>query len=303
MIVIAALYKYTFINDIKALKDQLKELTLKNKIYGTLLVAQEGINGTVSGSRQAIDELKGFLFSKEEFKGIEYKESFHDENPFLRMKVILKKQLLNLVDARPHEISGTYVNAEKWNELIQDKEVTVIDVRNDYEVKIGKFINAIDPKTKTFSDFATFVKSNLDPNKNKKIALSCTGGIRCEKASSLMKIAGFEEVYHLKGGVLQYLEDVNNQKIQNLWEGECFVFDNRISVDKDLQRGHYELCFSCRLPLSKDDLASADYEAGVCCPYCVNQRSDKQKQGAKERQKQIMLARKRGANPHLGPRT
>lgn len=302
MIVIAALYRFTFIQDLPGLKKKLDELTKENNIFGTLLIAHEGINGTVSGSRQAIDELKSFLFSKEEFNGIEYKESFHEKTPFYRMKVIIKKQILNLENARPHEITGTYVDAKKWNELLMDDDVTVIDVRNDYEVKIGTFINALDPKTENFKDFADFVKNNLDPKKNKKIAMSCTGGIRCEKASSFMKIAGFEEVYHLKGGVLQYLEDVNKLNEQNLWQGECFVFDQRISVDKDLKKGKFGICYSCKLPLNEEEMQSPHYEAGVACEHCFDKRSSKQQQSARERQKQIILAKEKGLPSHLGPK-
>lgn len=234
MIVVAALYKFVALPDRVELRERLLALMHAHDIRGTILLAHEGINGTVAGSRHAIDQLKTFLVSDNRFNGIEYKESFTDEMPFKRIKVSIKKEIVTLkADVDPTKVVGTYVDAKQWNELLNDPEVTVIDVRNDFEVKMGTFKNAINPETNAFSDFPAFVKNKLSPSTNKKIAMSCTGGIRCEKASSLMKSMGFDEVYHLKGGVLQYLEDTPQE--ESLWHGECFVFDHRIALDHDLK--------------------------------------------------------------------
>ncbi len=298
MIVVAAFYRFININDVVDLQKKLLDLTKEKKILGTILVAKEGINATVSGSREAIDCLKKFLYEK--FDYLEYKESFYDKNPFYRLKVKIKKEILNIGSklCQPQNIVGSYVNAQDWDKLLLQGDVTVIDVRNDYEVAIGKFVNAIDPKTRTFSEFAQFVKNNLDPKKHKKIAMSCTGGIRCEVASSFMKMAGFDEVYHLKGGVLQYLEDTKGKS--DLWQGECFVFDQRVTVNKNLQKGDFELCFACRYPLTPQDKALSSYEEGVSCEKCFNQTNSEQKKRYQDRQKQVDLFKNKGLC-HLGP--
>lgn len=298
MTVIAALYKFASLPDYKELRLSLIKLCEENNIKGSLLLAEEGINGTVAASREGIDALKNFLHSDLRFLGVEYKESFAKENPFRRMKVKLKKEIVTLgqPQAKPSEIVGTYVGPAEWNELIKDPEVTVIDVRNDYEVELGTFFRAINPKTDSFREFPDFVAKNLDPEKNKKIAMMCTGGIRCEKASSFMKKQGFMEVYHLKGGILQYLEDT--PKPDSLWQGECFVFDNRVTVDHDLKPGQYELCHGCRFPIDQEAKASPLFEEGVSCPRCHGQRSEKQVESSRCRQKQISLAKKRGQS-HL----
>ena len=298
-IVVAALYKFADLPDFEEMQIKLKKLCAKHKIKGTLLLAKEGINGTVSGSRQAIDALNEFMKADGRFEGLEYKESFADDNPFYRTKVRLKKEIVTLgcPEADPNKVVGTYVGPEEWNKLLEDPDVTVIDVRNDYEVEIGTFKNAINPKTDTFREFPKYVQENLDPSKNKKVAMCCTGGIRCEKASSYMKQAGFEEVYHLKGGVLQYLEDTPKDK--SLWQGDCFVFDNRVAVNHDLLEGKYDQCHGCRNPITEEDKLSRHYVRGVTCPKCYAKRTDAQKASAASRQMQIDLAKKRG-DQHMG---
>lgn len=300
MFVVAALYKFATIVAPEELCAKLKDFTKEHDIFGTLLVASEGINGTVAGSRASIDRLKAYLLNDGRFADMEYKESFASTNPFCRMKVKLKKEIVTLgkPEAKPSEIVGTYVSAEQWNILLADPEVMVIDVRNNYEVEIGTFKGAINPKTESFREFPNFVE-NLELNKETKIAMMCTGGIRCEKASSYMKHIGFSEVYHLKGGILQYLEDIRPEQSQ--WEGECFVFDNRVSVDHELKVGSYDLCHGCRLPICEADKLSPHFVKGVTCPRCFDKRSEEQKASAKSRQKQIDLAKAQGRK-HLGPK-
>ena len=294
MIVVAALYKFADLPDFVYLRTRLMELCESHQIKGSLLLAREGINGTVAGSRNAIDALKSFIDDDKRFLGIEYKESSASSNPFPRMKVKLKKEIVTLgrVEANPNEIVGTYVDPKQWNKIISQDDVVVIDTRNNYEVELGSFKNALNPKTETFREFPDFVTKNLDPKKHKKIAMMCTGGIRCEKASSLMKKMGFEEVYHLKGGILKYLEET--PKSESLWLGECFVFDNRVTVDHDMKPGNYFLCHGCRNPITKKDMESELYVKGVSCPKCHNKRSAQQIASSKARQRQIELARAQG---------
>lgn len=235
MIVVAALYKFVSIDNCVALKEALLALMKHHDVNGTLIIAQEGINGTIAGSRAAIDALKALLIADGRFVGMEYKESFTQNQPFKRKKIHIKKEIVTLgrPDINPNVIAGDYVDASTWNALLADERVTILDVRNDFEVQMGTFDRAINPHTKTFRDFVAYVENNLSPDKHKIIAMSCTGGIRCEKASSLMKSMGFATVYHLKGGVLKYLEDT--PKSESRFRGECFVFDDRISVDHDLK--------------------------------------------------------------------
>jgi UPF0176 protein len=298
MLVVAALYKFVTLDDYKILQSVLKELCEANKIKGTLLLAQEGINGTVAGPREGIDNLVAFFEKDRRFDGLEYKESFAQTYPFLRLKIRLKKEIVTLgvPGVSPTKEVGRYVDPKEWNELINDPEVILIDTRNDYEVKIGTFKGAINPKTETFTEFPGFVKKNLDPQKHKKIAMMCTGGIRCEKASSYMLSEGFEEVYHLKGGILKYLETV--PEAESTWEGECFVFDQRVSVKHNLDLGSYDQCHGCRLPISADDKKSPHYSPGVNCPHCYDQPLEKKKR-AIERHKQVQLAEARN-QIHLG---
>ncbi|MCL7461267.1 rhodanese-related sulfurtransferase [Pseudomonas sp. NW5] len=292
-IVVAALYKFVALPDYVALREPLLATLQAHRIKGTLLLAEEGINGTVSGTRAAIDALLDWLRADPRLADVDHKESLCDEQPFYRCKVKLKKEIVTLgvpgVD--PHRQVGTYVEPRDWNALISDPEVLLIDTRNDYEVAIGSFAGAIDPKTASFREFPEYVREHFDPARHKKVAMFCTGGIRCEKASSFMLGEGFAEVYHLKGGILKYLEEV--EEPDSLWRGECFVFDNRVTVRHDLSEGDYELCHACRNPVSPADRQSEHYAPGISCPHCWDSLPEKTRASARERQKQIELARAR----------
>lgn len=298
-IVIAALYKFVSLPDYKELKSPLLDLCLKNNIKGTFLLAHEGINGTVSGTRDAIDNLLNYLNLDSRFHDLEYKESIHSKKPFLRMKVKLKKEIvtLGIEDIDPNKDKGTYVEPEQWNELINDPDTITIDTRNTYEINIGTFKNAVNPNTTNFRELPEFVEKNLQDKKDKNIAMYCTGGIRCEKSTAYLKKLGFKNVYHLKGGILNYLNKVPEE--QSLWEGECFVFDERVAVDHKLAKGHYDQCHGCRNPISEEDKLSPHYQPGVQCPNCYNARSKEQINRAAERHKQIQLAALRNQK-HLG---
>lgn len=298
-IVVAALYQFVSLPDYEALREPLLNECQEKGIMGTLLLAAEGINGTVAGTREGIDSLLAYLKQDVRFAGIEHKESFYAEMPFYRMKVKLKREIVTMgvegID--PNHIVGTYIEPKDWNDLISDPEVTVVDTRNYYEYAIGSFKGAQDPKTTTFREFPDYVKTHLDPEKNKKVAMFCTGGIRCEKSTAYLKEQGFDEVYHLKGGILKYLEEV--PKEQSLWEGECFVFDNRVAVDHDLEKGRYDQCHGCRHPITEEDKQSEFYLAGIACPRCYDQQTPEQRKRFSERQKQIQLAKQRNQQ-HIG---
>ncbi|MET1078269.1 MAG: rhodanese-related sulfurtransferase [Pseudomonas sp.] len=299
-IVVAALYKFVTLTDYLALREPLLEAMLANGIKGTLLIAEEGINGTVSGSRNGIDGLLAWLKGDPRFDDLDHKESYCDEQPFYRTKVKLKKEIvtLGLPGVDPNQRVGTYVEPRDWNALIDDPEVLLIDTRNDYEVAIGSFEGAVDPKTESFRDFPSYIQAHFDPVRHKKVAMFCTGGIRCEKASSYMLGAGFEEVYHLKGGILKYLEEV--PETQTRWRGDCFVFDNRVTVRHDLSEGEYDQCHACRIPISVEDRQSPHYVLGISCPRCWDSLSEKTRSSARERQKQIELAKARNQPHPLG---
>ncbi|MBD1551404.1 rhodanese-related sulfurtransferase [Pseudomonas typographi] len=296
-IVVAALYKFVTLEDFIALRQPLLDVMVANGVKGTLLLADEGINGTVSGTREGIDALLAWLRRDPRLADVDHKESYCDEQPFYRTKVKLKKEIVTLgvPGVNPNHKVGTYVDPVDWNALIDDPEVLLVDTRNDYEVAIGTFEGAVDPKTTTFREFPDYVKANFDPARHKKVAMFCTGGIRCEKASSYMLGEGFEEVYHLKGGILKYLEQV--PQAQSKWRGDCFVFDNRVTVRHDLSEGEYDQCHACRSPISADDRASEHYTPGISCPHCAGKLADKTRQAAVERQKQIELAKARN-RPH-----
>ena len=298
-VVVCALYKFTILDDYKELREPLLTLLLYNKIKGTLLLAREGINGTIAGERESIDKALAWLLSDSRFENLSCKESYHEENPFHRTKVKLKKEIVTMgvEDIDPKEIVGTYVKPEDWNQLISDPDVLLIDTRNDYEVHIGTFKNAVNPSTETFREFPQYVKENLAPQKHKKVAMFCTGGIRCEKSTAFLKQQGFDEVFHLEGGILKYLENVPED--DSMWEGECFVFDNRVAVDHKLQKGQYDQCNACRLPITEDDKQSDKYMEGVSCSHCHEKISPEQMQRFTERQKQIELAKIRGEQ-HIG---
>lgn len=272
---------------------------VKNNIKGTLLLAHEGINGTVAGARENIDALLKFIRAKDIFKNLEHKESFTDEMPFYRMKVRLKKEIVTMgvENIDPNEIVGTYVESKDWNALISDPDTIVIDTRNDYEVAIGTFEGAVDPQTKTFREFPDWVRAQKDLNKNTKIAMFCTGGIRCEKSTAFMKQEGFDEVFHLKGGILKYLETVEPE--DSKWQGDCFVFDERVSVGHGLAQGDYDQCHACRMPLSEEEKLLPSYEKGISCLHCIDQKTDEDRARFRDRQKQVELAKKRGQT-HIG---
>ncbi len=293
-IVVAALYKFVRLSGFEQLQQPLLDLMHANDVRGTLLLANEGINGTVSGPRAGVDTVLDWLKSDERLATLEHKESFHDEHPFLRTKVKLKKEIVTMgvegID--PTRTVGTYLSPQEWNEIIADPDTVLIDTRNDYEVEVGTFKGAINPETRTYREFPEYVKQTLDPQKHKKVAMFCTGGIRCEKSTAYLKEQGFDEVYHLKGGILKYLEEM--PKEDSLWEGECFVFDERVTVDHDLNPGEFDQCHACRRPISDEDKRSAQFQLGVSCPKCFDESSPQQKQRFAERQKQIELARARG---------
>lgn len=296
---VAALYHFARFAEFAAFREPLAAICKQNGVKGTLLLAREGINGTIAGTDLGIANVLGFIRARPEFAALEHKESRASKMPFLRMKVRLKKEIVTMgvEDIDPNRIVGTYVDPQDWNALITDPETIVIDTRNDYETAIGIFKGAVDPRTKTFREFPDWVKNNPGLHNKPKIAMYCTGGIRCEKATAFMKEQGFEEVYHLKGGILKYLEEVPAE--QSLWDGACFVFDERVSVTHGLQEGEHRLCHACRYPLTATEVMSPLYEEGVTCPHCYDTRSDEDRERYRQRQKQIALARARGER-HLG---
>jgi UPF0176 protein len=301
-IVVCALYKFVTLDDFQTKKQPLLDFMLSREIRGTLLLAREGINGTVAGSREAIDALLEYLREDPRLANISFKESCTDTPPFLRSRVKLKKEIVTMgvegID--PRRVVGTYVKPKEWNKLISEPDVLLVDTRNDYEVRVGTFKNALNPQTDSFREFPEYVKTHLDPGKHKKVAMFCTGGIRCEKSTAYLKEQGFEEVYHLEGGILKYLEEVPHE--ESMWEGECFVFDDRVTVNHQLEKGEYDQCHACRLPITEEDKQSPLYQKGVSCPHCHDQTTAEQKRRFAEREKQIQLARQRG-EAHLGQET
>ena len=297
--VVCALYKFVTLPNFESLRQPLLNVMEQNEVRGTLLIAAEGINGTVSAKRAGIDALLAWLDEQPNLDNIVSKESYDDECPFYRTKVKLKKEIVTMgVDGvDPLKVVGSYVKPKDWNALISDPEVILIDTRNDYEIEIGTFQHAVDPNTKTFREFPKWAEENLDPAKHKKVAMFCTGGIRCEKSTAYMKEQGFEEVYHLEGGILKYLEEV--PKEETMWQGECFVFDNRVSVNHDLQKGEYDQCHACRMPITEEEKQSEHYIQGVSCVHCVDKFTDEQRQRFIERERQVQLARARGEE-HIG---
>ena len=300
---IAALYKFVSLPNYADLQVPIHAACDTHNIKGTLLLAAEGINGTIAGLPDDIKAVLHFLRTDALFEGklaaLDHKESYAYKHPFYRMKVKLKKEIVTMgvPSVNPDNTVGTYVKPDDWNALIADPDVIVLDTRNDYEVHIGTFKGAINPKTTTFREFPEYVAQNLDKTKHKKIAMFCTGGIRCEKASSYMLEQGFEKVYHLQGGILKYLETVPEET--SLWQGECFVFDQRVAVKHGLEVGDFDQCYACRMPLSPDELKSPQYTAGISCPHCYDSLTEDKKKSLTERQKQVILAKKRGQT-HIG---
>jgi UPF0176 protein len=298
-VVVAALYRFAKLPDFESFREPLQNLMLEEGVKGTLLLASEGINGTIAGSRQGIDAVVGWLEKDSRFTGLEIKESYVTGNPFYRTKVKLKKEIVTMgvegID--PNDIVGTYVDPNDWNDLISDPDVLLLDTRNDYEVQIGTFENAVNPETETFREFPGYISKALDPKKQKKVAMFCTGGIRCEKSTAYLKQQGFEEVFHLKGGILNYLEQVPEN--ESMWQGECFVFDNRVTVNHQLEKGLYDQCHACRLPITEEDKQHTNYQKGFSCHHCYGKHSDEQVKRYAARERQINLAKQRGG-AHIG---
>ncbi|WP_321365646.1 rhodanese-related sulfurtransferase [uncultured Celeribacter sp.] len=294
MFTVCALYHFTRFEDPASLRPGLLDLCLDEGITGSLLLAKEGINGTVAGpTAEAIDRLVSYIRMLPGCGDFEYKLSTAQDQPFNRMKVRLKKEIVTMgqPDVDPKARVGHYCSPEEWNELISSDDVAIIDTRNDYEVQIGTFKDAIDPKTKTFREFPQWWEENKERFHNKRIAMFCTGGIRCEKSTNFLLGQGIEEVYHLKGGILKYLEEM--PEAQSLWEGECFVFDQRVSIGHGLTEGPHELCHACRRPILPEDKSRPEYEDGVSCHQCIDETDEDRKERFRERQKQMALAKAR----------
>ena len=299
MYTVAALYHFTRFDDPAALQRPLLDLCNSRGIMGTLLLAREGINGTIAGDRAGIDAVLAHIRALPGCSDLEGKESEAGVAPFHRMKVRLKKEIVTMgqPDVDPVARVGNYVDPVEWNDLISAPDVAVIDTRNDYEVAIGTFEGAVDPQTKSFGEFPAWWEKNKQRFHNKKIAMFCTGGIRCEKSTNYLMGQGVEDVYHLKGGILKYLEEVPQENSK--WDGECFVFDARVSVGHGLEEGPHTLCHACRRPLCPEDSAHPAFEQGVSCHQCIDETTEADKGRFRERQKQIELARMRGTH-HIG---
>tara|TARA_B100000963_G_scaffold354658_1_gene371558 strand:+ start:51 stop:977 length:927 start_codon:yes stop_codon:yes gene_type:complete len=302
MFKVAALYKFQKFDNFVEYQKNIQDYLKINNILGTILIGAEGINGTIAGMDNDIDAAVLFLQKINDFKNLNIKYSFSKKNPFLRLKVKLKKEIVTIGDDSidPNINSGEYVEPKDWNNLISDKNVLLIDARNNYEVSIGSFKNSINPRTKNFRDFPKWVNNlNIsDANKKSlKVAMYCTGGIRCEKASCYMKALGFHNVFHLKGGVLKYFEEVKES--ESLWNGECFVFDERVALKHDLSEGNYDMCHGCRMPITESDKKLKEFKKGVSCHQCFYEKTEIQKSRYENRQKQIDLAKSRNKK-HIG---
>ena len=296
---VAALYKFVLLENFEAMREPILDFCKARDVKGTLLLAREGINGTVAGSESAIQEVLAYLRSLPGLEALEHKESWADKEPFLRMKVKLKKEIVTMgvPEIDPSKYAGTYVKPQDWNALISDPEVLLVDTRNEYEVSVGTFAGAVNPHINKFTDFPEWINKAENRLGKTKIAMFCTGGIRCEKSTAFLKQQGYDEVYHLQGGILKYLEEVPAEG--SMWNGECFVFDERVTVRHGLEPGNYSQCRACRHPVSAADKESPHYEDGVSCPHCFDKHSEERKQNFAERQKQMALARERGER-HVG---
>lgn len=302
---VAALYRFVHLEDYVAMRQPLFDFCEARGVSGTLLLAEEGINGTIAGSPEAIREVLAHLRSDDRLAALEHKESWAEEQPFYRMKVKLKREIVTMgvPTVQAATMAGTYVEPEQWNALIADPDVVVVDVRNDYEVAIGTFEKAVNPHTRSFTEFPQWVQDESRPggllDKKSKVAMFCTGGIRCEKSTAYLRSQGFDQVFHLQGGILKYLETVPAE--QSRWQGQCFVFDERVSVGHGLEQGNYALCRACRYPLSEQDRTSSLFEEGLSCPHCHGKHTEAQMERFRERQKQVKLARQRHQR-HIGVR-
>ena len=302
--IISTFYKFLVLENYKELKIKFDKSLSKTNIKGTILLANEGVNGTIAGSESDLKKFFLYLDKFSQFKDITPKFSSSNKNPFLRMKVRLKKEIvtIGIPEVSPTNLVGKYLNVEEWNEFLNGSNSMIIDTRNNYEVSIGTFKNSINPKIKSFRDFPKWVQKNLidkKVSKESKIGMFCTGGIRCEKSTSYLKQLGFENVFHLDGGILKYLENVKSD--ENEWKGECFVFDYRVSLNNSLEKGEYEMCYACRMPLSKENKKNKHYLEGQSCEYCYDQTTIKQKKRFNEREKQIKLSKVKNLK-HLGPK-
>ena len=302
--IISTFYKFLVLENYKELKIKFDKSLSKTNIKGTILLANEGVNGTIAGSKSDLKKFFLYIDKFTQFKDITPKFSSSNKNPFLRMKVRLKKEIvtIGIPEVSPSNLVGKYLNVEEWNEFLNESNSMIIDTRNNYEVSIGTFKNSINPKIKSFRDFPKWVQKNLidkKVSKESKIGMFCTGGIRCEKSTSYLKQLGFENVFHLDGGILKYLENVKSD--ENEWRGECFVFDYRVSLNNSLEKGEYEMCYACRMPLSKENKKNKHYLKGQSCEYCYNQTTIKQKKRFNEREKQIKLSKVKNLK-HLGPK-
>ena len=302
--IISTFYKFLVLENYKELKIKFDKSLSKTNIKGTILFANEGVNGTIAGSESDLKKFFLYMDKFSQFKDINPKFSSSNKNPFLRMKVRLKKEIvtIGIPEVSPSNLVGKYLNVEEWNEFLNESDSMIIDTRNDYEVSIGTFKNSINPKIKSFRNFPNWVQKNLidkKVSKKSKIGMFCTGGIRCEKSTSYLKQLGFENVFHLDGGILKYLENVKSN--ENKWKGECFVFDYRVSLNDSLQKGEYDMCYACRMPLSKENKKNKHYVKGQSCEYCYDQTTIKQKKRFNEREKQIKLSKVRNLK-HLGPK-
>ena len=302
--IISTFYKFLVLENYKELKIKFDKSLSKTNIKGTILLANEGVNGTIAGLESDLKKFFLYMDKFSQFKDITPKFSSSNKNPFLRMKVRLKKEIvtIGIPDVSPSNLVGKYLNVEEWNEFLNESDSMIIDTRNDYEVSIGTFKNSINPKIKSFRNFPNWVQKNLidkKVSKISKIGMFCTGGIRCEKSTSYLKQLGFENVFHLDGGILKYLENVKFN--ENKWKGECFVFDYRVSLNDSLEKGEYDMCYACRMPLSKENKKNKHFLKGQSCEYCYDQTTIKQKKRFNEREKQIKLSKVKNLN-HLGPK-
>ena len=298
---VAAFYRFSPLSNLEHLQESFYNFLNDQRMKGTVLLAHEGINGTVAGSPDAIEAFKFYLDQQNLLSPSDFKLSFSTKEPFPRLKVKIKKEIVSMGNslANPQELVGEYIQPEDWNQFISQDDVLVIDTRNTYEYSIGTFKNSTQPETTNFREFPEWVDQleSSDINKDQKIAMFCTGGIRCEKASSFMKARGFTDVHHLKGGILSYIEKIDES--ESLWKGECFVFDDRVALNHRLEVGSFDMCHGCRMPITKNDQLSTKYEAGISCPNCFDLKTPDQKKRYADRQKQIDLATQRNQK-HLG---
>ena len=296
---VATFYRFVDLPDCEAFRDRLETECRSHDVRGMIILATEGLNATIAGPNSGVDAVLQFIRADQRFAGMPHRECETDRDTFHRLRLVIRQEIVTLGDPsiNPNDAVGEYVTPEDWNALISDPDVLLIDTRNDYEVELGTFEGATNPHTATFGEWNAYVQSQLAEAKHKKVAMFCTGGIRCEKASAHLLKQGFENVYHLQGGILNYLQQTTAD--DSLWEGECFVFDHRVSVTHGLKEGESRVCFGCRWPIKPEDIDSPEYEEGVCCPRCSADLNDSLRASRRERQRQQSLARTRGGK-HIG---